>query len=279
MATLSLDVYTSPERAVPSGGTFSPATATIVAGPTHAVLIDTGYTQEDVEEIARRIDASSRELTTIYITHAHADHYFGLGWLLERFPNARGVAAAAVTAEITSTIDATRAHWAKWFAGSALDNSAIPEPLGTDVIDLDGEQLHVINVGQGDIANNTILYIPSIAAVIAGDVVYNGINPFLAASGPAEWPRWIESIDTLAALEPRIVVAGHKRPDLPDDDPAASIQGTRDYIQRFTEGVAVSENSRQLVARMQEHFPDHGNPSALLNSAISAFKRKQQSHA
>ena len=76
-----------------------------------------------------------------------------------------------------------------------------------------------------------MLHIPSLDAVITGDVIYNGINPFLAASGPEEWRAWIASVAKVAALEPRIVIAGHKRPELPDDDLTATLDATRDYIQ------------------------------------------------
>jgi glyoxylase-like metal-dependent hydrolase (beta-lactamase superfamily II) len=71
--------------------------------------------------------------------------------------------------------------------------------------------LHAINVGQADIPNNTIVHIPSLDAVITGDVIYNGINPFLAASGPDGWRSWIASIAKVA-----------------DSNPASSAPGTND---------------------------------------------------
>ena len=97
MVDLSLDVDTSPVRDVTNGGQFSPTTSTLLTGPTEAVLVDTQYMESDVAELARRITASGRTLTTIYITHAHADHYFGLEWSLDRFPKARAVALASVS--------------------------------------------------------------------------------------------------------------------------------------------------------------------------------------
>lgn len=279
MAEMNLDVYTSPMRDVATGGQFSPTTSTLLTGPTEAVLVDTQYMESDVAEVARRIEASGRTLTTIYVTHAHADHYFGLEWLLDRFPRARAVALPSVAAEIEAGNEASRAQWRDLFGGQALDNAAVPEPLDGDVITIDGEPLHAIAVGQADIPNNTVLHAPSIGAVVAGDVVYNGINPFLAASGPAEWPRWIASVDEVAALNPRIVVAGHKRPELPDDDLAATIDATRDYIRHFIQEVDDSTDSRELVARMRRRYPDHGNPSALILSAVVALKRKGHADA
>ena len=217
MTELTLDVYTSPMRDISTGGQFSPTTSTLLTGPTEAVLVDAQYMEGDVAKLARRIESSGRTLTTIYITHAHADHYFGLEWLLDRFPTARAVALPAVVADIEATNDAARTQWRDWFSGQALDNTVIPEPLGSGVITLDGHELRAIRIGQGDIANNTVLHIPALDAVVAGDVIYNGIHPMLALTGPDEWRQWIASVEKIAALNPRTVVAGHKRPELPDD--------------------------------------------------------------
>ena len=79
----------------------------------------------------------------------------------------------------------------------------------------------------------------------------------------------------MAALEPRIVIAGHKRPELPDDDLTATLNATRDYIQDFIDELDLSTDSRDLVARMQRRYPDHGNPSALILSAVTAFRRRK----
>ena len=46
--------------------------------------------------LADWVAASGKNLTTIYITHGHGDHWFGIGTLLERFPNARAVATPNV---------------------------------------------------------------------------------------------------------------------------------------------------------------------------------------
>ncbi|MFD5228688.1 MBL fold metallo-hydrolase [Streptomyces qaidamensis] len=278
---LTLDVYTSPLVKLPEavGGWFSPTTSTLLTGPTEAVLVDAQYLADDVAEVARRIQASGRTLTHIFITHAHADHYFGLERLLELFPQAKAVALPSVVAEIKATNEAQRTMWRDWFEGKALDNTAIPEPLDGDTILLDGEELKVIEVGQADVAPATIVWVPSIRAVIAGDAIYNGVNPFLAASGPAEWPQWIESVDKIAALEPRIVVGGHKNPEAPDDDLAATVDFTRGYIQAFIDELEASSDSRDLVARMRGHYPHNLNPSALVISAVTAWKRKKAGHA
>ena len=103
--------------------------------------------------------------------------------------------------------------------------------------------------------------------------IYNGINPFLAASDPDGWRGWLESIAKVAELDPRIIVAGHKRPELPDDDITASLVATSAYIRDFITEVELAHGSRDLVERMQRRYPDYGNPSALILSAVTALKR------
>jgi glyoxylase-like metal-dependent hydrolase (beta-lactamase superfamily II) len=70
MTELTLDVYTGPSRDISTGGQFSPTTSTLVLGPTEAALVDARYAVSDVDELIRRVDASGRTLTTIYLTHA-----------------------------------------------------------------------------------------------------------------------------------------------------------------------------------------------------------------
>lgn len=273
--SLRLEVFTGRQRELGNGGSFSPTTSTLIAGPTESVLVDTQYMADDVDAVIECVVASGTTLTSIYVTHAHADHYFGLERILERFPQARPLAAPVVAAEIAAGNEATRSRWAEMFDGTALDNTVIPAPLDGDTISVDGEALRAIVVGQADIPNNTVLHVPSIAAVVAGDVIYNGINPFLAESDDAAWQGWLESVAKVAELSPRIVVAGHKRPELPDDDLGASVAFTREYITAFIAELDAANGSRDLVERMQARFPDVGNPSALILSAVTAVKRRR----
>ncbi|MDI4238283.1 hypothetical protein OZ411_36330 [Bradyrhizobium sp. Arg237L] len=66
---------------------------------------------------------------------------------------------------------------------------SFPEPLASDAIDLEGEELRIVHVGQGDIAPSTVVWIPTLATVVAGDVVYNSNHLMLALGGPEEWNR------------------------------------------------------------------------------------------
>lgn len=277
MTDITLDVYTCEAFELPGGGTFSPTTSTLVTAGDEALLVDTQYRESDVEQLIGLVEASGKTLTTIFITHGHVDHYFGLEMLLTRFPEARALATPAVAAYIARSISAEREFAAAMFAGQALDNTVVPELLDGDVLRLGDAELQVIELDQADINPTSIVHIPSIDAVISGDAIYNGVNPFLAASTPSEWPAWVASVDRIAALNPTTVIAGHKSPERGDG--AECIDETRDYLEKFIEFFGTSSDSRDLVRRMTELYPDHVNPSALVMSAVTAFKHKKRQEA
>ncbi|HEV3129523.1 MAG TPA: MBL fold metallo-hydrolase [Solirubrobacteraceae bacterium] len=270
---LQTQVFTSAARAI--GGdpnrTFSPATSTLVAGDTEAVLIDAQYTESEISALGDTIEQTGKRLTTIYITHGHYDHYYGLGQLVARFPDARPVASAPVVAHINATLDDQAEQFQGFFGDDFAKASVLPQPLAGDLIELEGHELRVIEVGQGDIAPSTVVHVPSIDTVIAGDVVYNRIHMMLALSGPEEWQAWIESIDRIAGLGAKTIVAGHKRPEASDEDIATILDGSRAYIRDFRDAVAASGTAGQVVELMKAKYEDYGNLTTLLFSARAAF--------
>src|ERR1700728_2260067 len=98
---LSVNVFTAPgkamvgERPRPFGEAlgFDPITSTLIFGENDAVLVDAMTTVAEAEALADGIALHNRNLETISITHAHFDHFYGLGILLDRFPGARAIAA------------------------------------------------------------------------------------------------------------------------------------------------------------------------------------------
>src|ERR1700676_1664089 len=72
---------------------WSPISSTLVSGARDAVLVDTFMPVEQNRTLIEWIAASRKHLTTIYATHGHGDHFFGVNAIRERFPNARFVAA------------------------------------------------------------------------------------------------------------------------------------------------------------------------------------------
>src|SRR5262249_25735392 len=79
-------------------------TVTLVHGARDAVLVDAFLSAQHSRELAKWIVERGKNLVTIYVTHAHGDHYLGLKLLLDEFPDARAVATAPVVAAIQEQI-------------------------------------------------------------------------------------------------------------------------------------------------------------------------------
>src|SRR5262249_17979066 len=88
-------------------------TVTLIHGERDALLVDTFLSVEHSKELVDWVVESGKNLTAIYVTHAHGDHFFGLKFLLDRFPNARAFATASSVAGMQSQIapDFIKSFW------------------------------------------------------------------------------------------------------------------------------------------------------------------------
>jgi glyoxylase-like metal-dependent hydrolase (beta-lactamase superfamily II) len=195
-------------------------TVTLIYGERDAVLVDTFLSVQHSKELVDWVAESGRNLTTIYITHAHGDHFFGLKLLLDRFPNARAFATSSSVAAMQNQIspDFIKSFWEPRFPGQVPSQLVAPEVLDGDTIHLEGEELKVVELGDTDTKHTTALHVPSIGLVISGDAVYNNTHPYLAECDEQARGEWLRALDKIEALHPRVVVAGHGVLD-PDSSP------------------------------------------------------------
>ncbi len=281
---LHLDVLVIPYKPIvgliaPMGKgepTWPASSVSLISGEQDAVLIDALITFEDAGRVVDWIRTTGKNLTTIYITHGHGDHFFGLNTILDAFPNARAVTAAAVVPEAQGQVSpGYMGFWNAVYPGQIPEHPIVPAALDGDVIDLEGHELSIINVGQADTAPSTIVYIPDMDAVIAGDVAYNGLHQWLAQTDHQKRMQWIASVEKIEALNPRIVVAGHKDPHARDDDPATILGSTKTYIRDFNRSLSESHSAQELVDKMMVLHGGLGNPYTLWTAAQAMFEQAQ----
>ncbi|MDT5051535.1 MAG: hypothetical protein QOG75_7463 [Mycobacterium sp.] len=275
-ADLRAEVFIGPFLPFERGkGTFAATTSTLVCGSSEAVLIDAQHIRSDVAALGDLIERTGRRLTTIYATHGHADHWYGAGELVARFPGARVVATLPVLEYIHQVAEVEAQQWAAMFGDRVVKPTAVPEALNGLTLELEGHELQIVEVGQGDIRPSTVVHIPAIGAVVAGDVVYNQIHAMLGLSGPSGWERWLQSVDSIEKLAPRTIVCGHRKPESSDREVTRMLDETRSYISDFAQAAQSLGNAEELVRVMKSKYPDFGNPWTLHFSAQSWFSRKQ----
>jgi len=284
MPDLSLDVHIAPMRpmkgAPPQGAgddpMWSPMSATLIHGQEEAVLVDTLVTFDQVDALADWIDSFGKRLVGVYITHGHSDHWIGLSRLRERFGDVPGWARPKVfeRAVFEATNPGLSGYWQGVFPGEIPEKPQTPDRLETTSIELEGSEIRVIDIGQGDTEHSTIVHVPSIGAVVAGDVVYNDVHMMTAETDAQSRQHWIDNLNQIASLDPQIVVSGHHRVGAPNDP--KSIGESQQYLRDFSRVVETEETVEDIVKAMLELHPDRDNPRVVWHCAREAVKKREQ---
>jgi len=258
---LSYDVFVNdppPQDGVLPNGEpklFSPMASTLIYGETDAVLTDPGMTSDQARALGDWVAAHDRNVTEIFITHGHGDHWFAAQVLAERF-GARIVASAGTIAQMRGNAATRSLLWDKVYTGipdSPVTAVTVPDNRFT----LEGHELAIVEVGATDSDDTTVLHVPDLDLVVAGDVIYNGVHMYLAQSvvvggfGP-----WREAISTVEALRPRHIVSGHQNASL-DDDASRQIAETRQYLDDAEELLETARTAVDFFNAKLERYPDH----------------------
>jgi glyoxylase-like metal-dependent hydrolase (beta-lactamase superfamily II) len=256
---LQLKVFTSG----PEG--FS-VNSTLIYVEKDAILIDAQFTLSEAQKLVATISETGKNLTTIYITHAHPDHYFGLAVLKPAFPNARIVALPVTVAGIKAGWDNRVKAWTAEFGGIVPPAGAIlPEELQGNTLKLEGETLEILGGVQGDGPNNSFVWIPAIRGVVAGDIVFSGAYPPVAKNHD-EWRR---AIDRLTALKPVTVVPGHQVAGAKND--ASTLDFMRNYMRDYDAALLSSLTAEDFKQKLKSQYSNLGLERLLDSSAQAAF--------
>ncbi|KAF1007298.1 MAG: hypothetical protein GAK28_01937 [Luteibacter sp.] len=203
---LTLDTYNPGEKAI-----FA-VSSVLVEGKTQAVLIDAQFSAANARTLAKRIEASGKTLTTIYISHGDPDYYFGLDTLHRAFPQAHIVATPQTIAHIRATSDEKLKVWGPKLGADAPKAIVLPEPLSGDTLSVDGQALRIVGL-DGPTPDRTFVWIPSLRAVVGGIPVVGGEHVWMAdTQTPASHRDWLATLDRIRALKPVKVVPGHYAP-------------------------------------------------------------------
>ena len=140
---------------------------------------------------------------------------------------------------------------------------------------LEGHALVIVEVGHGDTEDNSVLHVPDLELVVAGDVIYNGAHLYLAEGvvvgglGP-----WREAIDKVAALMPRHIVAGHQNKRL-DDDAERTIAETRQYLDDADQLLRTENSAVDFFNAKIERYPNHSRTDGALGRCQALYGARE----
>jgi Zn-dependent hydrolases, including glyoxylases len=122
---------------------WSPISSTLISGKRDAVLVDTAITIDQNQKIVDWIVESGKNLTAIYATHGHGDHFFGVNTIQKKFPKARFVATREAIAVMRkqASVPVVDSYWKPRFPGQIDSTLVIADELKGGVLELEGEQL------------------------------------------------------------------------------------------------------------------------------------------
>ena len=259
-ATLAL-VFGSAQAAQPlqlkvynaDGNSFH-VNSTLVTGEKEAMVIDAGFTRADALRIAANVLDSGKKLTTIYVSQADPDYYFGVETLKQFFPQAEVVTTPAVLAKIEAKLQGKLAFWGPKMGANAPQKPVLPKAIAGTTLTVDGQTVEIHGTS-GALAHRPYAWIPSAKAIVGALGVFGSNTHVWTADTQtaAERSAWVAQLGEMAALQPAVVVPGHMAAGTPLD--ASNIRYTSDYLQSFEKNLATTKNSAELIEAMKKAYP------------------------
>jgi len=251
-----------------AGQTGYDVNSTMISGEKDMLVIDPQFSLSEAHRLAAEILESKKNLVTIYVAHPHPDHLFGLAVLHQAFPSARIVALPA-------TVNAAKTGWPArqkfWFPtyGNNIPGPepVLPEELTTPVLTLEGENFPVTGGVQGaDGPGNSFVYIPSLKAVVTGDIMFDHV--YFGVPRDKAREDWLKTTEHIVALNPAIIVPGHEGPGATRD--LATLAFMKKYIADWDANVAASRDAAEMRARVLKQYPGLGMEFTL-NDRIATY--------
>jgi cyclase len=273
-------------------GDLGESNAGLVVGVGESVLIDTLW---DVRLTRRMLEAMTPEtasapITHVVNTHSDGDHWWGNQLLRDarritsrasaevmaheldapaRFEGFRRLGKALARGSelpLPGAVSARMRSFGRYIAGmfEPYDFAEVQATPASESFDgrlelhVAGRRLELIVVGPAHTPGDLIVWLPDERVVFAADVAFVGVTPVLWA-GPVG--NWLRALDTIAALDPEVVVPGHGPPCT-----VAELEPIGSYL-------------RWLWAAARPHFGSGASPYATAEAIATSLDFRRQEWA
>jgi glyoxylase-like metal-dependent hydrolase (beta-lactamase superfamily II) len=260
----SIKVFTSPDDQFWTN-------SIIVEGVHEVMLVDAQLTKTSAEKVLQEIKETKKPLSLIYITHEHADHFLGLEVFKEAYPRVRIIANSAVVDRINKVYQEKIEKWKTILGPGATSHVVAISKFDANSIKFESSTIEVLKNIQGDTDVNTMLWIPGQRILITGDAVFNNMHVYTAETDGKARAKWLNSLATIRALKPSVVIPGHSKVGAPLDAITA-VDFTERYLLVFEEELRKAKDPDSLINTMKEKFPSSDLLLALERGAKANVK-------
>jgi glyoxylase-like metal-dependent hydrolase (beta-lactamase superfamily II) len=246
--------------------------STMIIGERDILLIDPQFSLSEAHKLAAAILETGKRLATVYSTHAHPDHLFGLAVLKQAFPEARLVALPATVNAAKTGWPARQKFWVATYGNNIPGpEPVLPEELAAPVLTLEGEEFPITGGVQGsDGPGNSFVWVPPLKTVVTGDIVFDHV--YFGVPRDAARENWLKTISQIAALGPAVVIPGHEGPGATRD--MRSIDWMKQYIADWDVNVARSKTAAEMRANVLKQYPGLGMEFTLNDRVATYFPAK-----
>ncbi|MGB0094752.1 MAG: MBL fold metallo-hydrolase [Solirubrobacteraceae bacterium] len=229
-------------------------TATLITGERDAMLVDAGFTRADGHRLIADVLDTGKALTKVLISHADPDYYWGAEVLADAFPHAELLATPLVIHHIREKYEGKLKAWEP--VGNNRPTRLVELAPLTDDILFEGHRFE-LRGGHETIPDRHYLWQADERAIVGGVLVFSDEHVWTADTATIEQrAAWIAVLDEMEALEPQLVVPGHRLPDAAAD--VSAIQYTREYLTSFEEILAAAANGAVVTDELVRRYPNSG---------------------
>jgi glyoxylase-like metal-dependent hydrolase (beta-lactamase superfamily II) len=238
------------------------------------IVIDTQRDLRHAAQAVQAVRALGKPVKAILITHAHPDHYVGIGLFKQAFPHAPVYASKA-------TVDAIRTDRYGYNAGTQKDapdvtptTFTLPDTVFADnaTLQLDGVTVVTRELGAGEAHDTTAYYLPASGDLYVGDAILNHLHGPLEEGATGAWLHVLDVLDTMypnaRVVHPGHGVSGPKQPMF--DDERLYLRACRQIAAQEIARAGLTDAAKAAaIRRINQRFP-YVNPTGIADIVQSS---------
>lgn len=204
----------------------------IIIGDDAVLVADTQATPAMATDVIRRIrEVTDKPIRYVVLTHYHAVRVLGAS----AYQPQQILASQDTYDLIVERGEQDKASEIGRFPRLFQNVETVPSGLTWPTMTFSGKmtlwlgklEVQLLQVGRGHTKGDTVVWLPSERTLLSGDLVEFDATPY---AGDAYFRDWPQTLDNIAALNPRALVPGRGPALLGEEQVKAGLECTRDFI-------------------------------------------------